>query len=448
MYKSPDQMENAIKVNHSELIRKLLAICSYIKFYPIILFFGLLFIFSSWPVMAQEENKWHNFHGPDRINKSTDTGLLKEWPEKGPKMSWTVSGLGEGYSSISIAEGLLYTAGMVSNITYVFAFDLSGNLIWKKQNGQSWETTRSWATGYTGSRSTPTYSDGAVYHLGELGQLTSFNYQTGDKIWSINLREQFDADIPEYGYSESVLIDGDHLYCSPAGNKGFIVCLNKNNGELIWSNIEVPGTVGFSSLVLFEYGNYRQLAGLSSNSVFGVDSNTGKLLWKVNFENSRSNNVTDPVYHDGYVLASSGYGKGSILIKLNTSGSEINPEIIWQTDLMDNHHGGVILHEGYLYGSGHNARGWYCLDFMTGKQMWKSNGKGSLTYADGMLYCLDERGEMALVSALPEKYDAISTFSVPSGGKGMHWAHPVVCNGKLHIRHADKLFVYDIINHN
>jgi len=183
---------------------------------------------------------------------------------------------------------------------------------------------------------------------------------------------------------------------------------------------------------------------LSSNSVYGVDSKTGKLLWNVNFENSRSNNVTDPIFHNGYVFASSGYGKGSILIKLNLSGSNFIPEIVWQTELMDNHHGGVILHNGYLYGSGHNARGWYCLDFMTGKQMWKSNGKGSLTYADGMLYCLDERGKMILANAIPEKYEAVSTFDIPSGGKGMHWAHPVVCNGKLYIRHTDKLFTYDI----
>jgi outer membrane protein assembly factor BamB len=154
--------------------------------------------------------------------------------------------------------------------------------------------------------------------------------------------------------------------------------------------------------------------------------------------------VADPIFYNGYIFASSGYGKGCILIKLNPSGSNITPEIVWQTDLMDNHHGGVILHNGYLYGSGHEARGWFCLEFKTGKQMWKSEGKGALTYADDMLYCLDERGKMTLVSASPDKYTAVGTFSVPSGGKGMHWAHPVVCDGKLYIRHTDKLVVYDI----
>jgi hypothetical protein len=166
------------------------------------------------------------------------------------------------------------------------------------------------------------------------------------------------------------------------------------------------------------------------------------LLWQLDYENSRSNNVCDPIFHDGYLFASSGYGKGSILLKLG--GTSIRPETVWQTELLDNHHGGVILHEGYLYGAGHNSRGWFCLDFMTGKEQWKAGGKGSITFAEGMLYCLDERGIMRLVKASPDSYGLVSEFTVPDGGEGFHWAHPVVCRGRLYIRHQDKLFAYDI----
>lgn len=393
---------------------------------------------------AQQECNWPCFHGTDRTNKSAETGLLKKWPETGPELLYTVSGLGEGYASVSIDEGYIFTSGMTGNQTYVFAFDMNGKQIWKKPNGQSWETDRSWAASYTGSRSTPTYDDGVVYHLGELGRLAAYDYKTGNEKWSVELCDQFDAEIPEYGYSESVYIDGDKLYCNPAGKKGYIVCLNKNNGDLIWANTEIHEPVGNNSPIVFEHGDYRQIAGVTAKSIYGVDSKTGKLLWIVDYGNDRENNIADPIFHNGYVFVSTGYGKGSILLKLNVSGNKIIPETVWQTELMDNHHGGIILHDGYLYGAGHNARGWFCLDFMTGKEMWKSNGKGSLTYADGMLYCLDERGIMTLVRATPEKYDAISTFEVPSGGKGFHWAHPVVCGGRLYIRHTDKLFVYDV----
>ena len=408
--------------------------------------FYLFFFLLGGDIMAQELPEWHSFHGPNRSNKSTETGLLSEWPQEGPELLWTISGLGKGYSSVSIADGHIYAAGIENQQTFVFAFDLEGNLVWKKPNGKSWDTEKPWAISYNGARSTPSYSDGIVYHLGELGRLTAFDSKSGDEVWSIELREQFDADIPEYGYSESVHIEGDRLYCCPAGKKAFLVCLDKNNGHLIWANTEIPGSVGFSSLVIFDYGAYHQITGLSSNCIFGVDLNTGKLLWHTDYENSRSNNATDPIYHNGYVFASSGYGKGSMLIKLNPSGSGITPEQVWHTELMDNHHGGVILHEGYLYGAGHNARGWFCLDFQTGTQMWKASGKGSLTYADDMLYCLDERGIMTLVKATSEKYEAISTFEVPDGGEGMHWAHPVVFGARLYIRHQDKLFAYDILD--
>ncbi len=411
-----------------------------------ICFIGIIiFNFVGILVLAQQKGEWPCFHGIDRTNKSKETGLLEKWPENGPEQLWTVSGLGKGYSSMSIAGGYLYTAGMIEKQTYVFAFDLSGKQVWKKQNGTSWQTTMSHARAYTGSRSTPTFNDGIVYHLSDLGRLAALNSQTGDEIWVLELRQEFDAEIPEYGYSESVFIEGERLYCNPAGNKGFMICLNKKSGDLIWANTEIPGSVGFSSPVIGEFAGFRQLINLSSNCIYGVDTKTGSLLWSVEYENQRSNNCPDPIYHDGYVFASSGYGKGSILIKLTSSGNTIIPETVWHTDLMDNLHGGVILHDGYLYGSGNNERGWFCLDFKTGKQMWRErSGMGSLIYADGMFYCLGERGMMNLVKATPEKYEAVCSFQVPSGGEGMFWAHPVVCGGRIYVRHEDKLFAYDI----
>ena len=411
-----------------------------------ICFIGIIiFNFVGILALAQQKGEWPCFHGIDRTNKSKETGLLKKWPENGPEQLWMVSGLGKGYSSMSIAGGYLYTAGMIEKQTYVFAFDLNGKQVWKKQNGTSWQTTMSHARAYTGSRSTPTYDNGIVYHLSDLGRLAALNSQTVNEVWVLELRQEFDAEIPEYGYSESVFIEGKRLYCNPAGNKGFMICLDKKSGDLIWANTEIPGTVGFSSPVIGEFAGFHQLINLSSNCVYGVDSKTGKLLWSVDYENQRSNNCPDPIFYDGYVFASSGYGRGSILIKLTSSGDTIIPETVWHTELMDNLHGGVILHDTYLYGSGHNERGWFCLDFKTGKQMWKERGgMGSLIYADGMFYCLGERGMMNLVKATPDKYEAVSSFQVPSGGVGMHWAHPVVCGGRLYVRHEDKLFAYDI----
>ncbi len=394
---------------------------------------------------VQDLCEWPSFHGPDRTNKSSETGLLREWPEDGPLLLWEAAGLGEGFSTVSIGGGLIYTAGILDNQSYVFCFDLTGNPVWKQPNGISWSTNMSHASSYLGPRSTPTFDNGVIYHLGDMGRLAAFDAESGKEIWYKELREEFDADIPEYGYAESLLTDGDNIYVRPAGRKGFQVCLNRNTGELVWANTEIPGIEGYSSAIIMDFGGSRQVLGSSSNCYYGVDTKTGKLLWKVDFENQRELNITDPVVRGDHVFISGGYGKGSMLFRLKRAGEEIIPEIIWETDLMDNHHGGVILHEGYLYGSGSNSRGWFCLDFMTGQQAWNDiRGKGSVTFADGMLYMLDERGTMRLVRASPESFEAKGEFKVPEGGRGMYWAHPVVCGGRLYIRHADKLFVYDI----
>jgi outer membrane protein assembly factor BamB len=414
------------------------------KIFYQILIICLYIILSSSTVIAQVLNEWPCFHGSDRTNKSTETGLAKAWPGNGPVLLWTVSGLGEGYSSISIGDGLLYTAGKYDNQTYVFCYDLNGKPVWKKPNGKAWTTTLSWATSYTGSRSTPTFDKGVLYHLSESGRLTAFEAKNGKEIWTRELAKDFEAEAPEYGYSESVLIDGDNLFVKPAGKKGYQVCLNKITGATSWVNTDIPGTMGYTSLVIMEFGGFRQIVGASSNCYYGVDTRTGKLLWKVDFENQRELNLTDAICYKEYVFLTSGYGKGSMLVKLRSSGKTIVPEKVWQSDLMDNHHGGVILNDGYLYGSGSNSRGWFCLDFFTGKMMWKTDGKGSLTYADGMLYILDERGTMKLVKATPEKYERAGEFKVPEGGEGMYWAHPVVCGARLYIRHADRLYAYDI----
>jgi outer membrane protein assembly factor BamB len=410
-----------------------------------IILFCSFFLLLSGNTVAQNKTDWPSFHGPDRSNKSMETGLMKEWPKNGPEQLFVISGLGAGYSSVTVAGGLIYTAGQFENQTYVFAFDLNGKPVWKRPNGRAWTTNLSWASSYIGPRSTPTYDNGKLYHLSEAGRLTVYDAKTGKEIWSREIARDFDAPATEYGYSESVLIDGNNLYVRPAGRKGFQVCLDKNTGETIWTNTDIPGTEGYTSMVIHEYNGYRMIVGASSNCYYGVDTETGRLLWKFNFVNARELNLTDPVIHNEYVFVTSGYGKGSMLVKLKTSINEFTPETVWQSGLMDNHHGGVIFHDGYLYGSGSNSRGWFCLDFMTGKRIWNTNGKGSITYADRMLYLLDERtGSMKLVAATPDKYDLRGEFTVPKGGDSFYWAHPVVCGGRLYVRHGDKVFVYRI----
>lgn len=409
---------------------------------------GILFAVSLIGGCAEQElpqSEWPSFHGVDRTNKSPETGLLKEWPQEGPELLFTISGLGEGYSSVSIAGGMIFTAGTVNNQSCVFAFDLTGKQVWKTPAGGAWSTTASYASSYTGARGTPTYNDGVVYYLGEMGRLSAMEAATGRELWVKELPKEFDATATEYGYSESVFIDGDRLYVRPAGKKGYKVCLNKKDGSLVWANTEIPGVEGYSSPVVHDFGGYRQVIGASSVGYYGVDAASGKLLWMVDFINQHACNITDAVVSNENVFIASGYGKGSMMFRLNVSDTGLVTEKVWEFVPFDNHHGGVILHEGYLYGSGSQSKGWFCVDFLTGEQKWRATGEeAAITYADGMLYMLGQRGTMTLFRATPEKFEVAGSFRVPEGGKGMCWAHPVVCGGRLYIRHDDRLFVYGV----
>jgi len=409
------------------------------------LFFLFCFItYGIFSVVSQELPSWPSFHGSDRLNKSTESGLLNAWPEAGPPLVWKLNGIGEGYSSVSIADGLLFTSGKSDNQTWVYAFDLNGKPVWKKPNGAAWDVEVSWASSYNGPRSTPTYNQGVVYHLSEAGRLSAFKSKTGEVIWARELTKDFQAEIPMYGFSESVLIDGNNLYVRPAGKIAHQVCLNKMTGETLWINNEIPGTVGYNSLVIKDFGGYRQIIGASSNCFYGVDVKTGKLLWKFDYENQHSLNCVDAITFNEYVFITT-TGKGCTLLKMIPSAGKFTVETVWQNNqLMDNYHGGILLHNGYVYGAGNTSRSWFCLEFLTGKLMWKTPGSGSLTFADGMVYLYDEKGLMRLVKASGESFVKTGEFKVPSGGKGPYWAHPVVYGGRLYLRHDDTIFAYDI----
>ncbi len=389
---------------------------------------------------------WPAYHGPKRDNKSTETGLLESWPAKGPKLLWTADGLGKGYSSVSVVKDTIYTAGTHEGKTFVVALGADGKPKWRKPNGQAWQASKRmrFASSYSGARGTPTVDEDVVYHLGENGSLTAFKAGDGSQVWHVDVIKRFGGRKSKYGLSESVLIDGDNLICCPAGTKGYIVTLKKKTGETVWANTEVQDSVGYCSPVIAEFGGFRQILTMTATRLIAVDAKTGKPLWSVACRNQRSNNCTDPIYKDGLVAVASGYGKGSMLVKLKKTADGVGAAKVWESKSLDNHHGGVILVGKHLYGSGHRKKGWTCLEFASGAEKYRTGGKGSLTCAQGMLYCLDERGTMSLVRATPEKLDVVSSFKLPSGGDGLYWAHPVVSNGRLYVRHTDKLFAYDI----
>ncbi len=388
----------------------------------------------------RDENPWPTFHGVLRDNIVRETGLLKVWPKEGPRMLWRYSETGHGYAGVSIAQGTLFTSGDFGDEECVLALDLNGKLKWKALNGKAWKGAQ------PGSRTTPTYSDGIVYHLGPHGNLSAFDAATGRQVWTIDVRQKFDAPFRTWGYTENLLVEGDKLFCMPGGTKGRVVALNKKTGEVIWANTQIEDRAAYSSPILADHQGKRQFITLARSTVLGVDIQNGQLLWSHEHESTCDQNVTSPIYHDGQVFVTSGHKAGARVVKLPASTGPCKE--LWFGTILDNCHGGVVFIDGHLYGSGCRMynKGLICAEFSTGKIKYRAEeiGKVSVTYADGLLYCFDNDGEMLLVNATPQAAKIVSRFPIPKTDKEHTLSHPVICNGTLYLRHLKDLFAYDI----
>jgi outer membrane protein assembly factor BamB len=329
------------------------------------------------------EGFWPQFHGPKQDNTSEETGLLIKWPDDGPRLLWTAEGIGFGYAAVSVAAGRIYTAGNADDKTVITAIDGNGQIVWQVPCGPAWEKE------YPGTRATPTFNDGRLYHQSPLGDVVCLDAKTGNKIWGLNSVEQFGGEVPRWGLCESLVIDGNRVICCPGGDKTAVVALDKLTGKTVWKSPSAGDVAGYATPILVEHQGLRMIITMTAKAI----------------------------------------------------GEEV-----WRSKELDNHHGGVLLLNGHLYGSAahkNNAK-WICLDWNTGEMVYADRGvgKGSLTYADGMLYCLGEKGTMGLVKPAPTAYEVISQFKIPEGPEGPSWAHPVVCGGRLYIRHGDRLYAY------
>jgi len=384
---------------------------------------------------------WPRFHGPNRDNLSTETGLLKKWPQNGPALLWTARGLGHGYSTVSIAAGMIYTAGNIEKDTVITALNMDGEILWQVKNGPAWTKDR------PGSRGTPTIDENRLYHQSPIGNLVCLDAKTGKKIWGFNTLEKFKSKTNTWALAESLLVDGERLICCPGGPQASMVALNKNTGLVIWTAPSTGDLAGYSSPTLVEYQRLRIILVLTAKNFIGVNADSGEMLWQIKHESYADENVMTPIFYDGQVFIST-LKTGSVKFNVNVKDGKVSLEELWRTQELDCHHGGVVLLDGNLYGNStfRNSKLWICLDWQTGekKYMDKGVGKGSLTYADGMLYTLSENSVMGLVRPAAAGYELVSSFDIPKGGQGNSWAHPVVCGGRLYIRHDDFLYVYNV----
>jgi outer membrane protein assembly factor BamB len=406
----------------------------------------LLIIFTGF-TKAQKISEWRP---ENRTGVSTETGLLKSWPATGPTLLWSTADLTKGFSSPSFGKSTIYITGLTDKADVLFALDMSGKILWKTVIG------RAWTESFPDSRSTPTVEGNRVYTCSGYGDLACVDGSTGKIIWSYKGSESNKGTFGNWGIAESLLIDENKIYFSPGGPETMTIALDKTNGKIIWKSASLGDKPGYVSPILVTYVGKKMIINVSLMHTFAVDASNGDILWKVAHGESSDPNMrggdqikcTTPLYKDGMVYVTGGYDTGGMMIKIADDGK--SAKVVWTDSILDNHHGGVVLVNGYIYGSNWltNSNGdWCCIEWSTGKKMWQEhwNCKGSIISADGMLYIYDEKqGNAGLLKVNPEKFEVVSSFKVTQGSTGPFWAHPVIHNGILYLRHSNALMAYNI----
>lgn len=405
----------------------------------LVIFFAIMMIV---PVKAQEV-QWR---GPNRDGKYPDKGLLKEWPEGGPELLLKKEKLDGGYSTPVLYDNTIYITGRQDTLEVLTALTMDGTVLWETVFGKAWMKS------FQETRNTPAIEDGRIYITATMGTVNCIDAKTGDIIWSRNTHDEFEGEFHVWGMAESVVLTENAVISSPAGETTTLVALDKEDGAVLWQSEPAGGVRSYVSPLLIEHNGKQMIIASTSEHLVGVDPATGEIFWKFDHvtdltEKNKRNSTNTPVYHNGEIFFSSGYDDLALMLNLSEDGRSV--KLKWTNDVLDNHHGGLVVVDGFLYGANwiSNGKGnWVCLDWDTGEVMYEEewHNKGSIIYADGMLYIFDEKfGNMGLLEPSPDEFNIKGTFKVDDG-RGPRWAHPSIFDGKLFLRHHDVLLVYDI----
>lgn len=404
-----------------------------------------ILIFSLISSSVCSQSKVQEWRGENRSGIYQETHLLKIWPENGPDLIWEFDQLGYGYGTPLVTNNRIYALGEIDSIGHLFALDLSGKLIWKKEYGIEW--TKS----FRGSRSTPTLVEDLLYVCSGFGDIYCFDAKTGDLKWTKSLKNDFDGRNALHGHSESLLVDKDKLFLFAGGIENNIVALNRFNGEIIWKNIGIGETSAYNSPQIIKLPNRIILVHFSSYALLGIDTQTGELLWthvqtnvepekrKPGMGDTHSNTV---IFEDENIYYVAGDGNGGVKLQLSKDGSSVKE--IWRNPDFDSYMGGVLLIGNYLYSCGTAKPIFMCVDKNSGEIVSSlKTGAGAVIAADNLLYYYNQKGEVMLIDPNPTELTVISKFSISKGQKE-HFAHPTIKNGVLYIRHGEVLMAYNI----
>ena len=394
---------------------------------------------------CQPKAEYSDWRGESRNGIYSETNLLKSWPENGPQLIWEADSIGNGYSSPAVSDRFVYATGEADSTGYLAKYDLGGTQLWKVAYGKEWTKN------FPGSRGTPVVYGQEVYLCSGMGELFCFNIESGEKIWSKDLQAEFGGVIPRFGYSQSPLVKDDQLVIVPGGPEHNVVALNRHNGDLVWSCKAFGEWPAYNSAEFIQTGEEQLVSVFTAYHLLGLDWKTGELLWSHEQTNTKpeereqgngDTHGNPAVFADGQLYYSAGDGNGGVDLTLAADGKSISEK--WQNPAFDSYMTGFVVANNRLYGAGHSKQQLLAIDCASGEVTDSlKTGRGITILADGMIYFYADKGELSLIDANESQLKKVSSFKLKKGTKE-HFAHPVIRDGVLYVRHGNYLGAYSI----
>lgn len=384
-------------------------------------------------IFSQEVLEWR---GADRRGIYNEKELRQSWPEGGPSLLWEFAEAGNGYSSPVITGNRIYLTGEIDTITYLFALDLAGKFIWKVPVGKEWTIN------YPGSRATPTVVDDLIYLTTGMGSVACMEAADGKLRWSLNMQRDMHAPGITFGYAEGLLVNGNTVYCTPGNADTNVVALDRFTGNIQWISKGLGEHTAYCSPLLIKLPTRNIMVTFTAHALLGIDTKDGTLLWSHKQDSEGDVHVNTPWFEDGVIYYITGDGNGSVKLKLSDDGTSVTE--VWRNKACDNTMGGFIKLGNYIYTASYEKRKWYVQDATTGSLADSVQfDKGATIFSDNMLYLYNERGQLGLFKPSGPKMELVSSFKITRGTKA-HYAHPVICDGIMYVRHGSSLQAYNI----
>jgi outer membrane protein assembly factor BamB len=377
---------------------------------------------------------WPQFRGPQQNGVSPEKGLLRSWPESGPKVLWKKP-IGSGFSTVTVVGDALYTMAVEGESETAYRLrESDGEVVWRVPLGPVFPEVFG-----NGPRSTPTVERDVVYVLSATGRLHALRTKDGSRLWEVDLAKEFSSPTPNRGFAPSPLVDGDLLLLEAGGTEGrAVVALDRKTGKLRWSALNgKPGYVTPLAVTIDGVRQYVFVRTMEGDIVSLLPD--GKVHWRHPWKTGA---IASPLFlPPNRIFASASEDVGSVLLEIGQADGKATVREAWNNRLMKNHFSSPVLYEGHIYGFDNASL--KCIVAGTGEQKWvrRGYGKGSLIAADGLLYILSDQGQLILAEATPAGFQEKGKVKVM---EGKTWTAPVLSHGRLYLRDEDEMIVLDV----